>query len=311
MDKIRAGLPVANAELIEFSRTFKEDLMLDKLSKAQLVSICKYMEVPTYGGVTLMKMLLQNRFRQLKKDDQVIFEEGLDSLNFEELQGALRDRGMRGSIDSQPVLKRRLAEWLDLSLIHKLPISMLVLSRALTFTENEKYEQTLQENLAYLPANLVDEVINSNLDANIEYLSQRAIELREKKAKEDKEKEKAAEAVAKETVAAATSTTTTATKLKGFMAPLDNAISEAQKVDDLVGMGKFHLLDTNVDDVLTTAELNKLLNGVKQKAQDEDVRAVLDQLEGKMSTKDILKFAAERESLQSQSSLPNNQKGRV
>jgi len=322
MDKVRAGKPMSNAELNEFSKTFKEDFALSNLSKAHLIAMCKYMEVPTYGGAALMKMMLQQKFQKIKRDDLLIQEEGLDSLSVEELQVALRDRGMKGRIESQPILKRRLAEWLDLSVVHKLPITMLVLSRALMFTENEKYEETLQETLAYLTPNLVEEVIGSNLDANLEYLNQRAIELRAQKSKEEKEKAAREASAQKEQVTATPASSSPASSApiseinplkhtkRAFIAALDNLGTEVSHVDDRVG-SKFHLLDTDTDRVVNTLELEKSINALKEKYSDEDVKRVLDKLEkdsilDKMSPQEILKFAAEQQFASKKNASPLN-----
>jgi LETM1 and EF-hand domain-containing protein 1 len=86
----------------------------------------------------------------------MIREEGVNSLTWDELQAALRARGMK-TTGTVVTLRKRLTEWLDLTLTHNLPTSLLVLSRAFLITENEKYE-ALKETLASLPEELVEEV---------------------------------------------------------------------------------------------------------------------------------------------------------
>src|SRR5690348_12768631 len=86
----------------------------------------------------------------------MIRDEGVNSLTWDELKAALRARGMK-TTGTIVTLRKRLSEWLDLSLTHNLPTSLLVLSRAFLITENEKYE-ALKETLASLPEELVEEV---------------------------------------------------------------------------------------------------------------------------------------------------------
>jgi LETM1 and EF-hand domain-containing protein 1 len=50
---------------------FNDELMLDNISRPQLVAMCRYMGVQHYGNDNLLRFQLRNRVRQLKKDDQV------------------------------------------------------------------------------------------------------------------------------------------------------------------------------------------------------------------------------------------------
>lgn len=50
-------------------------------------------------------------------------------------------------------------EWLDLSLNHKLPASLLILSRAFVITEKESPRDALKETISSLPDDLVEEIM--------------------------------------------------------------------------------------------------------------------------------------------------------
>lgn len=88
----------------------------------------------------------------------MIQAEGVNSLTLEELQQALRARGMKGTSNSKAALKKKLNEWLDLSLTHKLPESILILSRAMLITQTESSQIALKEAISSLPDDLLDEV---------------------------------------------------------------------------------------------------------------------------------------------------------
>eukprot|EP01114_Cavostelium_apophysatum_P015824 TRINITY_DN4398_c0_g1_i1.p1 TRINITY_DN4398_c0_g1~~TRINITY_DN4398_c0_g1_i1.p1 ORF type:complete len:697 (-),score=230.31 TRINITY_DN4398_c0_g1_i1:212-2302(-) len=158
MQKVKAGEPVSNDEILQFAKAFEDELTLDNLQRPQLVAMCKYMNLNTFGGDAMLRFQLSHKLKQLKSDDMLIQKEGINSLSVDELQHALRARGMRGSSTNKLVLRRRLSEWLDLSLNHNLPASVLVLSRALVITEKKDYEDKLKETLSSLPDDLVEEV---------------------------------------------------------------------------------------------------------------------------------------------------------
>ena len=76
--------------------------------------------------------------------------EGVSNLTIEELQSALRDRGMRGSSKFRAYLEMRLNEWLDLSLNNQVPLTLLIISRTFVITETEKTEDLLKDALSSL-----------------------------------------------------------------------------------------------------------------------------------------------------------------
>lgn len=88
----------------------------------------------------------------------MILNEGVDSLTIPELQHACQSRGIRTIGVSPARLRSELQQWLDLHLNHKIPTTLLILSRAFSFadrTELEDQTEALHATLNSLPDNLV------------------------------------------------------------------------------------------------------------------------------------------------------------
>ena len=66
---------------------------------------------------------------------KMIMDEGVVSLNVQELQNACRERGMRAIGVSVRVLRERLQQWLDLHIKEGVPASLLLLTRGLYLPE--------------------------------------------------------------------------------------------------------------------------------------------------------------------------------
>jgi len=72
-------------------------------------------------------------------------------LSLSELQQACKSRGMRAYGLTEKRLKQQLIQWLDLSLNEKVPPSLLLLSRAFSFTENIPTSDLLKKAISVLP----------------------------------------------------------------------------------------------------------------------------------------------------------------
>lgn len=81
----------------------------------------------------------------------MIQKEGVDLLTLSELQQACKARGMRAYGLTEKRLKQQLTQWLDLSLNEKVPPSLLLLSRAFSFTENVPTSDLLKKAISALP----------------------------------------------------------------------------------------------------------------------------------------------------------------
>jgi LETM1 and EF-hand domain-containing protein 1 len=130
LEKARTGEFVSPEVIIRFSKYFQDELTLDNLPRTQLVNLCKYMSIPSYGSDPFLRFQLRHKIRSLKEDDQKILWEGIDSLTKIELSEACRERGMRSTGLSKEQYKVALQQWLDLSVNQNVPISLLIMSRS-------------------------------------------------------------------------------------------------------------------------------------------------------------------------------------
>ncbi|KAI1434096.1 mitochondrial distribution and morphology protein 38 [Xylaria sp. CBS 124048] len=129
--KLRAtGEKPSTDDVIKVCQAFKDDLTLDNLSRPQLVSMCRYLNLNTFGTDTMLRYQVRHRMRQIKRDDRAISFEGVDSLNVLELQTACASRGIKTHTVSPSRLREDLTSWLDLRLKHSVPSTLLVLSNA-------------------------------------------------------------------------------------------------------------------------------------------------------------------------------------
>ncbi|KAI8372683.1 LETM1-like protein-domain-containing protein [Radiomyces spectabilis] len=157
--KIRmTGEQASTEDLLKVARRFEDELTLDNLSRPQLVSMCRYMNINAFGTDNFLRFQIRNRMRQIKADDKVILSEGIDSLTIQELQAACAARGIRSMGISPGRLRDELAQWLDLHLNHHVPSTLLVLSRAFSYTDRSvSTEDALKATFNSLPDNLVNE----------------------------------------------------------------------------------------------------------------------------------------------------------
>ncbi|XP_075300835.1 LETM1 domain-containing protein LETM2, mitochondrial isoform X2 [Opisthocomus hoazin] len=126
-----SGHQPSTQEIVRFSKLFEDELTLEHLERAQLVALCKLLELQPIGTNNLLRFQLLLRLRTIKADDEMIAEEGVSGLSVPELQSACRARGMRSLGLSEEQLKEQLRQWLDLHLKENVPPSLLLLSRAL------------------------------------------------------------------------------------------------------------------------------------------------------------------------------------
>jgi len=85
----------------------------------------------------------------------MIQNEGVDSLTVWELQSAVRARGMRALGVSEERLKYQLQQWLDLHLGEQIPVSLLLLSRAMYLPETLSTTEKLKATISALPETTV------------------------------------------------------------------------------------------------------------------------------------------------------------
>jgi LETM1 and EF-hand domain-containing protein 1 len=157
IEAIRRGEQVNHEDIIRFAKLFNDEITLDNVSRAQLVAMCRYMNIHSYGTDQFLRYRLRSKLRQLKSDDRLIYWEGVKSLSMEELVYACQSRGIRLSTKAE--MRKGLEDWIQLSLDKNIPSSLLILSRALTYTNSTvESEEAIKMALSSLPDDVVDEV---------------------------------------------------------------------------------------------------------------------------------------------------------
>ena len=162
--KVRAtGETPTQDDVIKVCKIFKDDLTLDNLSRPQLVGMCRYMNLGTFGTDMMLRYTIRHRMRQIKRDDRAISFEGVSSLSVPELQMACASRGLRTHGMSPARLRDDLSTWLDLRLKYGVPSTLLVLSNAFMYTQGKDSEistqiEALQAVLSSIPEELFHEI---------------------------------------------------------------------------------------------------------------------------------------------------------
>ncbi|KAH6638262.1 LETM1-like protein-domain-containing protein [Boeremia exigua] len=151
------------AEIVKVCKIFKDDLTLDNLSRPQLVSICRYMNITSFGTDNFLRYQVRVRMRQIKRDDRAIAYEGVETLSVPELQTACASRGLRTYGVSPGRLRDDLQTWLDLRLKQGVPSTILVLSNAFVYIQGKEADATsqidaLESVLSSVPEELYHEI---------------------------------------------------------------------------------------------------------------------------------------------------------
>ncbi|MGH0159414.1 UNVERIFIED_CONTAM: hypothetical protein FKN15_067882 [Acipenser sinensis] len=150
--KIRnSGERPSNEEIMRFSKLFEDELTLDNLTRPQLVALCKLLELQSIGTNNFLRFQIIMKLRAIRADDKLISEEGVDSLNVNEVQSACRVRGMRALGVTEERLREQLKQWLELHLNQQIPTSLLLLSRAMYLPDTLSPADQLKTTLQTLP----------------------------------------------------------------------------------------------------------------------------------------------------------------
>ncbi|XP_042371162.1 mitochondrial proton/calcium exchanger protein-like, partial [Plectropomus leopardus] len=150
--KIRdSGERPSNEQIIKFSKLFEDELTLDNLTRPQLVALCRLLELQSIGTNNFLRFQLIMKLRAIRADDKLIAEEGVESLNVNEVQAACRVRGMRSLGVTEDRLREQLGQWLELHLNQQIPTSLLLLSRAMYLPDTLSPADQLKTTLQTLP----------------------------------------------------------------------------------------------------------------------------------------------------------------
>ncbi|XP_077477846.1 mitochondrial proton/calcium exchanger protein isoform X4 [Stigmatopora argus] len=150
--KIRdSGERPSNEEILRFSKLFEDELTLDNLTRPQLVALCRLLELQSIGTNNFLRFQLIMKLRNIRADDKLIAEEGVETLNVNEVQAACRVRGMRSLGVTEERLREQLVQWLELHLKQQIPTSLLLLSRAMYLPDTLSPADQLKSTLQTLP----------------------------------------------------------------------------------------------------------------------------------------------------------------
>ena len=126
----------------------------------------RYMGLNAFGTDNFLRGAIRARLAQLRRDDQLIDMEGIDSLSTSELQQACQSRGIRTIGTSPARLRKELTTWIKLHLHNRVSGVLLVLGRAFYFdrkpgeSEENFTIKSLESVLSSLPDNLVRDFLD-------------------------------------------------------------------------------------------------------------------------------------------------------
>ncbi|KAF5205887.1 Letm1 domain-containing protein letm2 protein [Thalictrum thalictroides] len=209
LSKVRKGAGVSNEEILGFAKLFNDELTLDNINRPRLVNMCKYMGISPYGTDAYLRFMLRKRLQWIKNDDKMIQAEGVESLSESELRQACRERGIIGNLSVEE-LRQQLRDWLDLSLNHSLPSSLLILSRAFTVSGKLRPEEAVMNTMSSLPDEVVDTVQVITLSSEdsvserrrkLEFLEMQEELIKEEEEDEEEEQARKASVISQEDVA--------------------------------------------------------------------------------------------------------------
>lgn len=146
-------------QIVKIARLFKNDAVLDNLSRPQLVAMAKYMNLRPFGTDHILRYQIRYKLLQIIKDDKAIDYEGVESLSLSELQSACISRGIKSADVSPARLKDDLKIWLDLRLRAKIPSTLLILSSVYTYGEAKNIDNYFDA-LVQVFRSIPDEVYN-------------------------------------------------------------------------------------------------------------------------------------------------------
>ncbi|PWN50646.1 LETM1-domain-containing protein [Violaceomyces palustris] len=188
--KIRStGESPSSEDVIKVAKLFDDDLTLDNLTRPQLVSMCRYMQINAFGTDNYLRYQIRHKLNRIRQDDLVISAEGLDGMVLTELVSACQNRG----IQTTNLSRQRISG------------TLLVLSKAFNYVAQGSNEgsashiKSLELTLSSLPDNLLNEAeLNVNKEGatnkqRLEVLQQQE-ELIEDEAEQEQEEAAAREA---------------------------------------------------------------------------------------------------------------------
>ncbi|EAN31901.1 LETM1-like family protein [Theileria parva strain Muguga] len=121
-------------ELLVFSKLFKKEFVLDKMSYQTLKVMCKLLGITPFALKSHLVLQLRHHLLKIQREDRLILWEGVESLDMEELQEACKERAMKFYNVTKEQLQQQLKQWLDLSSRREINPILLLWSRCITMT---------------------------------------------------------------------------------------------------------------------------------------------------------------------------------
>ncbi|KAK8866064.1 hypothetical protein IAR55_001215 [Kwoniella newhampshirensis] len=295
--KVRSTGETPNqTDVVRVAKLFHDDITLDNLSRPQLVSMSRYMNINAFGTDNFLKHQIRSKLEKVRVDDMMIHAEGVDSLSTKELQQACQSRGIRFQGVSPARLREELEKWIELHYTNGISGVLLVLSRAFNFEQKgDDIMQSLVTTLSSLPENLLNEAeLNVSDEATykqkLEVLQQQQ-ELIEDEAeqeqeeqearKEEKEKKEAEEAAKREQEEAAKAAASEASGVpeppveeKEAAKPEDDARMTKEQLGELAEALTILTAKSSIvkerDELKTLLEDNLLSEAESKERQEED-----------------------------------------
>lgn len=157
---LNKGLKPSHEDLIKIARCFKNDQVLDNLSRPQLMAMAKYMGLTPYGSDEILRYQIRSKLVKIIRDDRAIDYEGVGSLTIPELRTACASRGIKISDASPAKLRDDLNIWLDLRLRRKIPSALLILSSTFTYGDHADDLDSYYDALLAVLSSIPDELYN-------------------------------------------------------------------------------------------------------------------------------------------------------
>ncbi|KAH3898853.1 ribosome-binding protein MDM38 SCDLUD_005192 [Saccharomycodes ludwigii] len=120
-------------EVITVAQMFKNDTVLDNLSRPQLIAMAKYMSLRPFGTDNMLRYQIRSNLKKIIEDDLSIDFEGVENLSSDELYQACVVRGIKTFGVTKQDLIDHLKVWLTLRLKDKIPGVLIILSSIYTF----------------------------------------------------------------------------------------------------------------------------------------------------------------------------------
>mgnify|MGYP006415274115 CR=1 FL=1 len=325
MEKVRQGKYVSNKDIILYAPLFRDDFMLDDMQRQQLVALCRYMGLSTIGTDAVLRFIVRRQMQEIRIQDRMINKEGVDNLTLEELRSAVRSRGMKGSLN-KVAMRKSLSEWIDLSLNKKIPISLMVFSRAFIINAPERPLQALEDTISSMSDDVLTEIreeLTSSSTGRLEALKKAEELIKEEATQSDELKKLTKEDETVKEVALLVSSLssdsplqvereelfdmvaelTELSKEQGSLSQsaltkragnlIERLLKDMVKAEKKIG-AKLKLLDLDADGVISTEELRAAIEVGREKFSEQDFELVMRALDsnsdGKVDLSEVTKL---------------------